>query len=54
MFPIVATDLSRDSNSTLADLIDGNLGEGGVLALGFTNALYADVDGVAGFQPPRR
>jgi hypothetical protein len=52
MFPVMARDLSRESNTTLADLIDGNLGEGGVLALGFTNALYADVDGVEGFQAP--
>jgi hypothetical protein len=54
MFPIVASDLSPATNTTLANLVDGNLGEGGVLALGFTNALFADVDGVAGFQPPRR
>jgi hypothetical protein len=52
MFPVMARDLSRESNTTLADLLDGNLGEGGVLALGFTNALYADVDGVEGFQAP--
>jgi hypothetical protein len=54
MFPIVASSLNAASNTTVADLIDGNLGEGGVLALGFTNALYGDVDGVAGFQAPRR
>ena len=42
------------ANTTLADLIDGNLGENGVLALGFTNALYADVDGKAGFKGPRQ
>lgn len=52
MFPVMARDISRESNTTLADLIDGNLGEGGVLSLGFTNALYADVDGVEGFQAP--
>ncbi len=50
MFPVMASGLARASNPTLADLIDGNLGEGGVLALAFTNALYADVDGVPGFQ----
>jgi hypothetical protein len=54
MFPVITGDLSPDTNHTLADLLDGNLGEGGVLALGFTNALYADVDGVPGFQPPRQ
>jgi hypothetical protein len=53
MFPVFAHDLSRTSNTTLANLIDGNLGEGGVMALGFTNALYADVDGEPGFQAPR-
>jgi hypothetical protein len=52
MFPIMSHDLNRASNTTLADLLDGNLNEGGTLALGFTNALYADVDGVEGFQAP--
>lgn len=53
MFPVMALDLERGSNETLDDLIDGNLGERGVLALGFTNALYADVDGAPGFHAPR-
>jgi hypothetical protein len=53
-FPVFAQDLSRESNTTLEDLVDGNLGEGGVLAMGFANALYADVDGTEGFDPPRR
>ena len=42
------------ASQMVADLLDGNLGEGGVLALGFTNALYADVDGVPGFKGPRQ
>ena len=46
-------DLRRATNTTLADLTDGNLGEDGTLALGVTNALYADVDGEPGFNPPR-
>jgi hypothetical protein len=54
MFPVMSGDVSPATNHTLADLLDGNLGESGVLALGFTNALYADVDGVAGFQAPRQ
>ncbi len=54
MFPVMSGDINPASNATLADLLDGNLGEGGVLALGFTNALYADVDGVPGFQAPRQ
>lgn len=52
LFPVMSSGLARGSNSTVADLIDGNLGEGGVLALAFTNALYADVDGEPGFQSP--
>lgn len=52
MFPIFASDLNRTGNTTLAGLLDGNLGEGGVTALAMTNALYADVDGSAGFNAP--
>jgi hypothetical protein len=52
MFPIFADNLARASNQTLDDLLDGNLGEAGVMALGFTNALYADVDGEPGFDAP--
>ncbi len=52
MFPIFNLDLNAETNSTLEDLLDGNLGEGGVLALGATNALYADLDGTEGFQAP--
>ena len=48
MFPVIAGDLN-DTNVALEDLIDGNLGEGGVLSLGFTNPLFADVDGTPGF-----
>jgi hypothetical protein len=39
-FPIYPDDLAQASNTTLAQLVDGNLGQGGVLALGATNALY--------------
>ncbi|MCX8072552.1 MAG: hypothetical protein N3C12_08895 [Candidatus Binatia bacterium] len=52
MFPVFARDLRAESNRTLADLLDGNLGELGTLALAATNALYADVDGTPGFQAP--
>jgi len=52
MFPVMASDLRRSGNTTLANLLDGNLGENGVLALAMTNALYADVDGEEGFQAP--
>lgn len=53
MFPVYPRNLSQASNMTLADLLDGNLGEGGVNALGFTNALYVDTDVPAnGFDAP--
>jgi len=52
MFPIFPAGLDAASNTTLAELLDGNVGENGVLALGVTNPLYADVDGEPGFQPP--
>jgi hypothetical protein len=40
MFPVYPDDLDPDLNQALADLVDGNVGEDGVLALGATNALY--------------
>jgi hypothetical protein len=52
MFPVHPADLAHAGNTTLANLTDGNLGESGVTALGFTNALYADVDGNPGFDAP--
>lgn len=45
LFPVVANDLKRSTNTTLANLTDGNLGEDGITALAFTNPLYVDVDG---------
>jgi len=51
LFPVSPHDIAR-TNLTTAQLMDGNLGENGTLALGATNALYADVDGVPGFQAP--
>jgi hypothetical protein len=52
MFPVFPRSLSSGTNPSLADLLDGNVGELGTMALGVTNALYLDVDGVPGFQPP--
>ena len=40
MFPVYPGDLSQGSNLDLDDLVDGNVGEGGVMALGATNPLY--------------
>ncbi|MGH0038494.1 MAG: hypothetical protein ACQGVK_25955 [Myxococcota bacterium] len=52
MYPVFAGNLRRSSNGSLDDLLDGNLGEAGVMALGATNALWADVDGTDGFAAP--
>jgi hypothetical protein len=52
MFPVFPRSLATAGNTTLANLLDGNVGESGTNALGVANALYADVDGVPGFQPP--
>jgi hypothetical protein len=51
MFPVYASNLNSATNSDLSNLIDGNLGEDGVMGLAATNALYLDADGVPGFQP---
>ena len=40
MYPMYSDDLDSSINTSLADLVDGNAGEGGVTALGATNALY--------------
>jgi hypothetical protein len=52
LFPVSPANLATGSNTTLANLTDGNLNESGTLALGATNALYADVDGNPGFDAP--
>ena len=45
LFPVIPFDLTATGNSTLANLIDGNLGQNGVPALAFTNPIFVDVDG---------
>ena len=52
MFPVYPRSLNTASNTTLANLVDSNVGEGGTMALGVTNALFAEVNGIPGFQPP--
>src|SRR5262249_25680699 len=44
LFPVQPFGLNPATNTTLDDLTDGNLGEGGELALAFTNPLYLDVE----------
>jgi hypothetical protein len=51
MFPVYPRSLDTAGNTTLANLLDGNVGQSGTMALGVTNALYAEVNGVPGFQP---
>lgn len=51
LFPVLPFDLTTGGNGTLPDLIDGNLGEGGVPALAYSNPLFVDVDG-GGWSPP--
>ncbi|MDH3212680.1 MAG: carboxypeptidase-like regulatory domain-containing protein [Myxococcales bacterium] len=52
MFPEMPASLNKTGNTTLANLLDGNSGEGGVQALGFTNALYASVNDDSDFDAP--
>jgi hypothetical protein len=40
MFPMYPDDLATNTNPELEDLVDSNVGESGVMALGATNALY--------------
>ncbi len=45
LFPVLPASLNENTNLTLDDLTDGNLGEGGTPAFAFTNPLFIDVDG---------
>jgi hypothetical protein len=40
MFPVYPESLTAGTNTTPADLVDGNVGESGTMALGVANALY--------------
>ena len=50
LFPVIPNNLTTSSNPTLADLIDGNLGESGVTAMAFTNPLFIDVNSNAAYD----
>jgi hypothetical protein len=52
LFPVYAQSLSAAENPTLAELAVQRPAEAGVRALGFTNALYLDVDGNRAFDAP--
>jgi hypothetical protein len=52
MFPVFPRNLSAAQNPTLGDLTNVTASENGVRALGFTNALFVDVDGDGNFDPP--
>ncbi len=45
LFPVLPAGLEQSSNTSLEELIDGNLGEQGTPAFAFTNPLFIDVDG---------
>ncbi|MEO6029680.1 MAG: hypothetical protein ABIR79_22665 [Candidatus Binatia bacterium] len=51
-FPVLPNSLAAGSNATLADLTDGNLGEGGILAFAYTNPLFIDGDNDSAWTPP--
>ncbi len=51
LFPVIPNSLKQSTNTTLSNLIDGNLGEDGMTALAFTNPLFVDVNG-GGWTPP--
>lgn len=53
LWPMNPQDLEQEGNTTLDDLTDGNLGEGGNPALAFSNPLFVDADGNGRFDPPR-
>jgi hypothetical protein len=52
LFPVIPNDLDDGTNTTLANLIDGNLGEDGVLAHAFTNPLFVDVNNDGDYDAP--
>jgi hypothetical protein len=52
IWPMNPQDLDEESNATLDDLTDGNLGEGGNPALAFSNPLFIDADGNGRFDAP--
>ncbi|MGH9388376.1 MAG: hypothetical protein ACRD1Z_02100, partial [Vicinamibacteria bacterium] len=52
LFPIIPNDLKVATNSTLANLTDGNLGEDGALALAFSNPIFIDVNNNGLYDPP--
>jgi len=52
MFPVHPDSVSLTQNTNLAALENVTASENGIRALGFTNALYLDVDGNGVFDPP--
>ena len=52
LFPVVPNSIDEVGNTTLLDLVDGNLGEDGITARAFTNPIFINANGVAGWQAP--
>jgi hypothetical protein len=51
LFPVVPNSIDPLSNTTLANLVDGNLGEDGMPAYAFSNPIFLEVDGDAWVGP---
>ncbi len=52
LFPVIPNDIPSETNSTLSDLLDGNLDEAGILSLSFANPLFIDVNGNGVYDAP--
>ncbi len=52
LFPVVPNSLRANTNTNLAQLTDGNLGEDGMTALAFSNPLYIDGDNDSSWTAP--
>lgn len=52
MFPVFPDDILASQNLTLAQLVQRTTSERGVRAMAISNPLFADVDGVPGFDAP--
>lgn len=52
MFPVHASGVDLVANPDVTTLADVTAADAGIRALGHTNALYVDMDGTPGFDPP--
>jgi hypothetical protein len=52
LFPVLPNSIKQSTNTSLAQLTDGNLGEDGILALSFTNPIFIDANNDTVWTPP--